>query len=120
MARRTSLEQLRISALDKLARVEFRRAEKLENSGDLVAAMAAFEKVLQLHPTEPSTVLRLARIATKLDMFDQAESLYRVLLTLVPGDPGAVSNLASLLRGMDRHDEAIELYKAAVQANPEN
>jgi tetratricopeptide (TPR) repeat protein len=92
------------------------RAARLEKAGDLAAALAAHQAALALRPDDPERLAAVARLAGRLDMPEQASSLWRLVLAHRPDDPEAVDGCAGALAHLGAFDEAVELIKAALMA----
>lgn len=90
-----------------------------EHLGDWPAALDAYERGLALSPDHPSIVNDLGRLASKMEMYPQAEALFRHYLSHRPFSAESSHNLASVLREQMRYDEAIDVLKPAIQAHPE-
>ena len=90
-----------------------------EHLGDWPAALQAYERGLALDPTNPPITNDLGRLASKMEMYPQAEALFRHYLSFRPFSAESSNNLANVLREQLRYDEAIEVLKPAIQAHPE-
>jgi tetratricopeptide (TPR) repeat protein len=85
---------------------------------DRAGALEAYEKALALSPESPAIANDLGRLAYRMEMWPQAEALFRHCLAHKPGAPEASNNLGALLRSQMRYDEAIEVLRASLMANP--
>lgn len=90
-----------------------------EHLGDWPAALEAYERGLALDPTNPPITNDLGRLASKMEMYPQAEALFRHYLSFRPFSAESSNNLANVLREQLRYDEAIEVLKPAIQAHPD-
>jgi len=90
-----------------------------EHLGDWPAALEAYERGLALDPTNPPITNDLGRLASKMEMYPQAEALFRHYLSFQPFSAESSNNLANVLREQLRYDEAIEVLKPAIQAHPD-
>ncbi len=91
-------------------------ASNLEESH---AALAAFEKAIEL---APNYALAYHRYAMNLDGLEQTErrlALYRKAIQLDPMTPVYQNNLAAALRVLGREAEAMQLYTHLLESNPE-
>ncbi|HEY9234621.1 MULTISPECIES: tetratricopeptide repeat protein [Phenylobacterium] len=89
--------------------------DKLNNRA---GALEAYEKALALSPESPAIANDLGRLAYRMEMWPQAEALFRHCLAFKPGAPEASNNLGALLRTQMRYDEAIEVLKTSLLAHP--
>lgn len=86
--------------------------------GDRAGALDAYEKALALGPESPEIANDLGRLAYRMEMWPQAEALFRHCLALKPNAPEASNNLAALLRRHARNQEAIDVLRASLMAHP--
>jgi tetratricopeptide (TPR) repeat protein len=86
---------------------------------DRAGALDAYERALALSPANPDIAHDLGRLAFRMEMYPQAEALFRHCLTYQPGAREASNNLGALLRRLMRFDEAIEVLRVALIAEPE-
>lgn len=91
-----------------------------EHLGDRRGALAAYEKGLEISPESPPIANDLGRLAFRMGMLPQAETLFRHYLSHKPDSPEGANNLGALLRQQMRFDDAIGVLRPALQANPEN
>ena len=87
--------------------------------GDRAGALEAYERALALGPESPEIANDLGRLAYRMEMWPQAEALFRHSLALKPNAPEASNNLAALLRRESRPQEAIDVLRTALMAHPE-
>lgn len=90
-----------------------------EHVGDWPGALEAYERGLALDPANPPIANDLGRLASKMEMYPQAEMLFRHYLAFRPFAPESSNNLAGVLREQMRYDEAVEVLKPAIQAHPD-
>jgi tetratricopeptide (TPR) repeat protein len=99
------------------------------NAGDMVCAMEATERALQLYP-EPGAFLNLARIMETIGKVEDALSLYENALlkaekdALTEEDRKAIKRLAFMGKGnvyfnMNKLEDAELSYRKAVEVDPE-
>jgi len=86
---------------------------------DRSGALDAYERALALSPADPDIAHDLGRLAFRMEMYPQAEALFRHCLTYQPGAREASNNLGALLRRLMRLDEAIEVLRTAIIVEPE-
>lgn len=86
---------------------------------DRTGALDAYERALALSPADPDIAHDLGRLAFRMEMYPQAEALFRHCLTYQPGAREASNNLGALLRRLMRFDEAIEVLRTAIIVEPE-
>lgn len=86
--------------------------------GDLESARRGFRAVLDENIRHPDALLGMGLFASRVELYDTAESLIRQAINIDPRNGGYRSNLGNVLQKMDRWDEAIEAHRAAVKLNP--
>lgn len=91
-----------------------------EQLDDWPAALDAYERGLALDPAHPPIVGDLGRLAYRMGMLSQAETLFRHYLVHRPFAAETSNNLACVLRDQMRYQDAIDVLKATLQANPES
>lgn len=91
-----------------------------EKLGDWPSSIAAYEAALALKPDDPEIVNDLGRLAFRMGMYPQAETMFRFHAQARGHAPESSNNLATLLRQQCRFDEAIEVLRPAIQARPED
>jgi tetratricopeptide (TPR) repeat protein len=91
----------------------------LERAGDFATSIQAYESALKLLPDHAEIANDLGRLAFRLGMAPQAESLFRHFLARYPEHPEGSNNLACAVRDQGRHDEAVEILRPAIVKAPE-
>jgi tetratricopeptide (TPR) repeat protein len=91
----------------------------LERAGDFASSIQAYESALKLLPDHAEIANDLGRLAFRLGMTPQAESLFRHFLARYPEHPEGSNNLACAVRDQDRHSEAVEILRPAIVKSPE-
>nr|MEA2797988.1 hypothetical protein [Phenylobacterium sp.] len=91
----------------------------LERAGDFVSSIQAYESALKLLPDHAEIANDLGRLAFRLGMTPQAESLFRHFLARYPEHPEGSNNLACAVRDQGRHGEAVEILRPAIVKTPE-
>ena len=91
----------------------------LERAGDFTSSLRAYESALKLLPDHAEIANDLGRLAFRLGMTPQAESLFRHFLARYPEHPEGSNNLACAVRDQDRHAEAVEILRPAIVKSPE-
>lgn len=85
---------------------------------DRAGALDAYERALALGPESPEIANDLGRLAYRMEMWPQAEALFRHSLALSPAAPEASNNLGALLRRQMRYQEAIDILRPSLMAHP--
>lgn len=96
------------------------RADELRKVGDLQAAEASCQRVLQSDAGNVAAQRLLATIAGDAQRYDVAENLLRKIVSQAPENLAAVYDLARFLGERGRYPEVIDLLESAVAANEEN
>lgn len=87
--------------------------------GNRAGALEAYEKALALNPESADIANDLGRLAFRMEMWPQAEALFRHCLVRKHAAPEASNNLGALLRRQMRYDEAIEVLRTSLIAHPD-
>jgi len=90
----------------------------LERAGDFATSIQAYESALKLLPDHAEIANDLGRLAFRLGMTPQAESLFRHFLDRYPDHPEGSNNLACAIRDQGRHGEAVEILRPAIVKTP--
>lgn len=93
-------------------------SRRLQETGDLPAALAVAESALQRHPSDPRVFMRLGTLQFMLQRFDAAETHYRRGLALDPANADWHYNLALVYGGRGESARAIESYRSAIALDP--
>ena len=91
----------------------------LERAGDFPSSIQAYEAALKLLPDHAEVANDLGRLAFRLGMTQQAESLFRHFLARFPDHPEGSNNLACAIRDQGRHGEAVEILRPAIVKTPD-
>src|SRR5437588_2780858 len=91
----------------------------LERAGDFPSSITAYESALKLLPDHAEVANDLGRLAFRLGMAPQAESLFRHFLARYPDHPAGANNLACAIRDQGRHGEAVEILRPAIVNTPD-
>jgi tetratricopeptide (TPR) repeat protein len=91
----------------------------LERGGDFASSIQAYESALKLLPDHAEIANDLGRLAFRLGMTPQAESLFRHFLARYPEHPEGSNNLACAVRDQNRHGEAVDILRPAIVKSPE-
>lgn len=91
----------------------------LERAGDFPSSIAAYESALKLLPDHADVANDLGRLAFRLGMTPQAESLFRHFLGRYPDHPEGANNLACAIRDQGRMAEAIDIVRPAIMRTPD-
>ncbi|MBX9963230.1 MAG: tetratricopeptide repeat protein [Burkholderiales bacterium] len=93
-------------------------SRRLQETGNLVAALAVAEAALQRHPRDPRVVMRLGTLLLMQQHFDEAERHYRRGLELDPANADWHYNLALVHGGRGDNARSIESYRCALALDP--
>jgi len=91
----------------------------LERQGQLEEATAAYDRVLEVRPTDPATLVRRGWIELRLGHPDQAEPWFARLLETSPGLPAALFGLGQVASARESWDEAARLYRQVLEVQPD-
>lgn len=83
------------------------------------AAIAVFERTLELFPGHPGLLINLGAQLDRVGRPARAERCYREVLATRPSQIAALANLAQLLFAQQRFAEALGIYDRLVAAAPE-
>lgn len=97
----------------------FELGNRLAEAGQSAAAIAIFERMLQLFPGHPRLMINLGAQLDRVGDASRAERYYREVLDRGPGEIGALANLAHLLFMQERYADALEFYNRLVAAAPD-
>jgi tetratricopeptide (TPR) repeat protein len=87
-------------------------------AGDAAAAVAAFQRALDLRPDDPPTLVRLGGLLRETDSA-KAAVLFERALRLQPGNARALAGLGHTARAAGNDEEALARFRAAVQVVPD-
>jgi len=90
----------------------------LRGSGNVEAALGAFQKVVKLQPDFRDAGACVADAYSTLGRLDESVDAFREALIYQPGSAELHSNLGSVLQAKGLVDEAVACYKKALQINP--
>jgi Tfp pilus assembly protein PilF len=111
-----------IKALDQDERSGFGwylLAIALERAGDFPNSIQSYEAALKLLPDHAEVANDLGRLAFRMGMRPQAETLFRHFLARYPDQAEGANNLACAVRDQGRHAEAVEILRPAIVKSPE-
>ncbi|MGV9010243.1 tetratricopeptide repeat protein [Brevundimonas sp.] len=91
-----------------------------EKSGDVVAALDAYQSALQRLPQDTDIAHDLGRLAHQLGYLPIAEKLLLRYLAAHPGHVEATNNLACVLRDQNRYPDAIDQLTPLLEVEPAN
>jgi len=86
--------------------------------GDLTAAAAGYQRVLEANPNQPDAWHLLGVLSHQLGDSETALQRIRKSLEIDPRQPGAHNNLGNILAALGRADEALASYDAAIAVQP--
>jgi protein O-GlcNAc transferase len=87
-------------------------------SSNLDAAIAAFEKALELDSTLDNTRIDLADLYQETGRLQDAAACWRQLIARIPGSAELHNNLGAVLHRLGRTEEAVATFEAALAINP--
>ena len=90
------------------------KAARLEREGDLAGAFEAYEQAVAIAPQDPELLASLARLASQLEMHEQAVGIWAHLALADPAGCATSLGYARALIDAGRLAEAIEVLKAAL------
>jgi len=93
-------------------------AARLERTGDLSGALAAYEAALLETPDDAGLLTSVARLAEQIQAPEVAAGLWAKVCVLRPGDPEPVNGRARALAELGRFEEAIAVLRIALQDDP--
>lgn len=91
-----------------------------EKSGEVIAALDAYQAALQRLPEDTDIAHDLGRLAHQLGYLPIAEKLLLRYLAAHPGHAEATNNLACVLRDQNRYPDAIDLLTPLLEIEPGN
>lgn len=87
--------------------------------GNRPGALEAYERALALDPESADIANDLGRLAYKMEMWPQAEALFRHCLARKHAAPEASNNLGALLRRQMRFEEAMDVLRTSLMLHPD-
>jgi protein O-GlcNAc transferase len=97
----------------------FELGNLLAERDDPAAAVAVFERALQLFPGHPGLTINLGAQLDRIGAAPRAERCYRDVLERRPTEIAALANLAHLLFLQERYADALGFYDRLVAAAPD-
>jgi tetratricopeptide (TPR) repeat protein len=95
-------------------------ASELVKKGEYEAAIAQWNKALELSPNEALAHFNLGNALVSMGRGDEAITHYEKALELSPGHSEAHNNLGNVLLTQRKLDEALAHFEKAVELNPDN
>ncbi len=115
------LSRLQDGGADMATRAFIAEAGLLRAAGDDPAAMAVYNRGLELLSDNSDLLFTRALLAEELDQLDQAETDLRRVLELEPENFNAMNALGyTLADRTDRYDEALVLIEKALELSPDS
>ena len=108
-----------LSLAPNLARGHVALASVYQNSFDLAAASAEYQKALQLAPGEAGLVRRYSFFVARMGRMDEALRLSVKAIELDPINPGSYENRFGVLFDARRYQEAIRFADETTRRSPE-
>jgi len=93
-------------------------SRRLQEAGDIDAAVAQAEGALAQQPRQPRSLMRLGTLRLLQQRLDEAEALYRRGLELDPGNADWHYNLAFVYAGRGDNVNAVASYRNAIFLQP--
>ena len=101
------------------AQAQFDEALGLHQSGDLAAAQAAYQRLLEANPEYVDAMTNLAILYLQQGLFEEAVRLAETSLALDAEQPNAYYIKGNALRQLNRFAEALTSYEEAIVRAPE-
>lgn len=120
MPRATSKKPNKINK-KKRARLdaEVQSGLQIERAGDIVQAINAYQKVLDIDPGHPLACQALGNIYNRREMYDQAEPLLRCAAAHFKENANLQCAYADCLRNLGRSEDSLSFYKNAIRLSPQ-
>ncbi len=99
-------------------KTEALRGQELQQQGKSAEAAAAYQRSLELNPSQPNVANNLGVVLLALEKPDEAGRAFDRALELRPEFPDALFNRGSLHQTGGRLNEAIAAYRQALQFRP--
>ncbi len=94
--------------------VQFERENKLQQAID------TYRRVIELDPENVLVHIRLAKVLSWTNQYDEALAILDEVLAQNPEQPEALFRKAQILSWQGRFDESIELYEAYLEREPDH
>ncbi len=101
------------------APAHFALSQALERRGDLAAALAGYELVLEIKPHCVDALQALAALFLKLGRLSDARRQYEQAVALAPANHEIRTNLGVVLQELGETDAAVACYQRALTIAPE-
>jgi tetratricopeptide (TPR) repeat protein len=89
-------------------------------SGNIDAAIAAYEQVMRLEPANPKPLAQLSSLYLILQDLDKSRALAEQAVALAPKDPEALNALARILDWQGEYEDAANYAMDALEVDPKN
>jgi len=89
----------------------------LKGVGERGHARRAFEKSLQINPTQPATLNNFGNLLRDLGALEEAERAYRNALAAQPSYQDAWCNLGIVLCDLEQYERAVEVLERSLSLN---
>lgn len=100
------------------AQALYESAKALHAQGRLPEAERLYRRLLELAPSHPGVLQRLAEISFRDGRVAEAAEFLRQALTSAPGDAKMLANCGFMLEQLGRNDEAVTCLEQAVSVSP--
>ena len=100
--------------------LNYHAAKVYETDGNIVGAMALYQKSLQMTPNDVRAMIGYARLLDREGNFREAERLYHRALEIEPTNVVALNDLGMIYARQRMFEEALEPISQAVQLQPTN
>ena len=100
--------------------LHFRAGQVYESQGNLAAAVACYEKALDIDPCDFRTLLGCGRLYDRQSDFHQAESFYQRAIGVQPNNSAALNDLGMCYARQGSLDAAVSTLERAVLFQPDD
>ncbi len=114
-----ALEAANVRKADALA--TFVEGARLEENGEVEAALASYQRVLTVHPGEVELASRVASLLVRQEEFPRAIDILKDAIKANPKETAPYLQLAFLYaRYLKKPEQAVKYANQAISLNPEN
>jgi Flp pilus assembly protein TadD len=119
LAARPGQNQAKLPSISNIVILRFSQAVRCQQSGQLVEAIALYDRILSLSPDIAEVHSNRGAALAGLERFGDAEAAYRRAIALKPDFADAYNNLGNVLCEIGRLDEAERALRQAIKLKPE-
>ncbi len=109
-----------LDALDISARAQVRRAGQLEHAGQVMEALLALQRAVQVEPQSVEAHSQLIRLYHRLNDAGRAEQHYRAVTAIEPNAVMANLEYGTLLAEQGRFADAATAFEKVLTADPDH